>query len=178
MTAATCTCNCTCGAQAPQEAPQTDNSAFVPGSHMAAAMGLTAFPVIASKAFRDREYRASTEGADPDLLRFAQAFTRDLKKRGYPFYIHTITRSKADQEAAFAKGVSKARFGQSPHNFGKAADIVHFGKGWNLTKKEWDVLGLIGKEVARRLNLKVTWGGDWKFYDPAHWELTDWKKAK
>ena len=54
-------------------------------------------------------------------------------------------------------------------------DIVHASRAWNLTKKEWDVLGSIGKEIARKRNLKMEWGGDWKFYDPAHWQIKDWR---
>jgi hypothetical protein len=61
-------------------------------------------------------------------------------------------------------------------------DIIHASRAWNLTKKEWDVLGSIGKEIARKRNLKMEWGGDWdgregrpKFYDPAHWQIKNWR---
>ncbi|QCS37219.1 hypothetical protein [Tortoise microvirus 70] len=59
-----------------------------------------------------------------------------------------------------------------------AVDIVHFGRYWDLSPKEWAVVGLIGKEVARRRNIKIVWGGDWRFWDPAHWELKDWKALR
>ena len=41
------------------------------------------------------------------------------------------------------------------------------------------MIGGVGKEVARKMGLRVTWGGDFKsLYDPAHWELTDWRTVR
>jgi len=62
-------------------------------------------------------------------------------------------------------------------------DIVHGVFAWELTPQEWQLLGKIGKQVAWRLNQAlpkerqffVDWGGDWKFYDPAHWEIRGWQ---
>ena len=119
--------------------------------------------------------RASWEGSDPDLITFFKAFSKDLQARGMPFFAHCFVRSHALQDTLYANGVSKARAGQSPHNWGMAVDVVHYGRFWQLTRQEWAVVGLLGKEAARRRNIKVTWGGDWRFYDPAHWELSDWK---
>lgn len=90
----------------------------------------------------------------------------------YPFY---FVRTHDEQDRLYAKGVTKAKGGESPHNYGCAVDQVHYSRYWDLTKKEWAVIGLIGKEVARRRNIKIVWGGDWGFYDPAHWELRDWR---
>ena len=44
-----------------------------------------------------------------------------------------------------------------------------------LSRKEWDVLGHIGEEVAAQRGLKLEWGGRWKFYDPAHWQVADFQ---
>lgn len=148
----------------------------LPATHQAAAQSLVNRERANSIALSNRSLATSTEGADDDILRFSVAFLRDLRKRGLPFIPHIYFRDEETQNRLRKQGVSKAKWGQSPHNFGMAVDIVHFGKYWNLTPLQWAVIGLIGKEVARRLNLKVTWGGDWKFYDPAHWELSDWKK--
>ena len=60
-------------------------------------------------------------------------------------------------------------------DYSAAVDIIHATRGWNLTKKEWDVVGAIGKELARKRNIDIEWGGDWKFYDPAHWQIKSWK---
>lgn len=150
----------------------------LPASHKAAAAALVNRDRAQGVALSNKILQTSTEGADDDILRFSQAFLRDLRKRGYPFFPHVYFRGRELQNRLRKQGVSKAVWGQSAHNYGMAVDIVHFGRYWDLTPTEWAVIGLIGKEVARRLNLKVTWGGDWKFYDPAHWELSDWKKRR
>lgn len=150
--------------------------ANLPGSHMGAAQSLVAPLVVKSVDYLNRVHKVSRDGSDPDIVDFATAFLRDLQRRSMPFFVHCYVRSNAQQDTLYSQGVTKARAGQSPHNWGMACDIVHFGRFWELTQKEWAVVGEIGKEAARRRNIKITWGGDWKFYDPAHWELTDWKK--
>lgn len=151
---------------------------FIPSSHHAAAARLQDFDAVRSMRLKTTRERVSFDGVDPDFRRFAVAFLRDLDRRGYPFFAHSYVRGRAEQDELFRKGVSRAKFGQSAHNFGCAGDFVHFTRAWDLTRKEWAVLGLIGKDVARRCNLKIVWGGDWSFYDPAHWELADWKKRQ
>lgn len=152
--------------------------ASLPGSHQAAAQGLVDRGAADSIALSARVLKTSTEGAHPLILDFTRAFLKDLKARGFPFFPHSFFRSGKVQNELYHQGVSKARAGQSAHNFGMAVDLVHYRRLWGLTEKEWSVIGLIGKEVARRRNIKVTWGGDWSFYDPAHWELRDWKKMR
>lgn len=161
-------------------------SAFLPGSHQAAAHGLVDFATVNSVSFKNRLLETSTAGVDLLILGFSRAFLAALHKRGWPFYAHTYVRSYAEQDRLFALGRSKARAGQSPHNHGLAVDIVHFKRGWDLTRKEWDCVGLVGKEVARTgfyrpevkkmLRPSMVWGGDWKFWDPAHWELELWRE--
>lgn len=78
---------------------------------------------------------------------------------------------------AFSPTAFPERPGRSPHQFGMAVDIAHLTRAWDLTAKEWAVIGLIGKEVARKRKIRIVWGGDFKsIYDPAHWELADWKE--
>lgn len=81
------------------------------------------------------------------------------------------------QNRLYDEGVTKARAGNSPHNYGLAVDIVHGTKAWKIDDLEWTMLGQIGKEAARKANVKIEWGGDWSFYDPAHWQLKDWAKT-
>ena len=57
-----------------------------------------------------------------------------------------------------------------------AVDCIVAHKAWSLSKKEWACLIAIGKEVARRRNIKIDSGYDWDFWDPAHWELEGWKE--
>lgn len=149
--------------------------ASLPNSHQEAARGLVDRGAADSIALSARTLKSSIEGVDPDLKDFSTAFLKELKRRGMPFFPHCYVRSGAVQDSLYAQGVTKARAGESSHNWGMAVDIVHFGRFWNLSHKEWAVIGHIGLEVARRRNLKLSWGGNWSFYDPAHWELSDWK---
>lgn len=153
-----------------------DRPVDLPQTHQEAAQRLVSMATVHSAEYRKRELSVPRDGCDPDLTDFQVAFIKHLKSRGMPFFVHDLMRTKEQQDALFNRGVSKAKFGQSAHNYGMAADIVHYGRFWNLTKKEWAVVGLIGKEIARRRGIKMTWGGDWNFYDPAHWELADWKE--
>lgn len=148
--------------------------ARLPASHGAAAAGLVDRVALESATYHRLERRADREGVHPHLAAFYLRFIKELKTRGIPMYFHSGLRSDEEQNVLFKKGVTKARAGQSPHNHGMAFDLVHWKRQWDLTPMEWAVIGAIGKEVARKMNLKIRWGGDWKFYDPAHWELMGW----
>jgi len=102
-------------------------------------------------------------------------------------------RGKAAQEAAFAGGHSKARYGESPHNAeaphkALAVDIAPYsgetGYLWN-DKEMFNLLAEHVKTTADRLMIKgiitneIEWGGDWtSFKDMPHWQLTNWKELK
>lgn len=99
----------------------------------------------------------------------------------------TITegsRTREQQEKYLKAGTSKAKFGQSAHNYtpSLAIDIVPYPvpvnkKGeWDSKSKKWDDLALIVKSIADEKGIRITWGGDFKsIVDKPHWELTDWK---
>lgn len=123
--------------------------------------------------------RADRDGAHPDILEFEKRLVTKMRKQGVPLFAHCIWRTPEQQDAAFVLGHSRAVAGESPHNFGMAADIVHGTKAWNLPPKSWDLLGHIGKEISVQSGIAITWGGDFKsLWDPAHWELKEWKLAK
>lgn len=148
----------------------------IPDTHKRHAENLVDKALVRSVPYLNRSVY-HTERVHPDLLRFIETFMRLLQSRSFPFFVHELVRDKHTQNAYFAKGVSKARWGSSAHNFGMAADIVHFGRYWELSKQEWNLVGALGKEAARKSGVKVTWGGDWaSIWDPAHWELADWRK--
>lgn len=145
------------------------------------------WPVEAVRSLRDRAYFDaerhrgdqvfSRGGADPRMVKFAQAFLKAAHEQKIPLRVFNIWRSPEAQLAYKRRGTSNAGPGQSPHNYGLAVDMIHAVRAWDLTRDEWDMLGVMGKEIARRQNLKVKWGGEFKsLYDPAHWELRDWKK--
>lgn len=134
-------------------------------------------------AFRSRQYRASRVGAHPLLAEFLTAFEQELWARDIPFVVHQVVRSAAEQNALYEKGVTRAKAGQSPHQSGCAADLIHYTRGWELhddpvlARLMWEIVGAIGKEVARRKQIPIEWGGDFKtFKDPAHWQLAKWKE--
>lgn len=130
---------------------------------------------VNSEGYREQQNRAVRRGAHPDILEFERKFVTRLYKLGVPFFAHAMVRTAEEQLAAFERGASKARPGQSPHNYGMAVDLVHCRIGWNLDRKSWDMIGHIGKEVAAQAGLDLEWGGDWRFWDPAHWQVKGWK---
>jgi peptidoglycan L-alanyl-D-glutamate endopeptidase CwlK len=97
-------------------------------------------------------------------------------------FSHTL-RSFAEQDALYyAKPqVTKAKGGQSYHNYGLAIDIVLLvdkdGNGTNETaswdvKKDFDDDGKADwmEIVAIFKRYGWEWGGDWKFYDAPHFQ--------
>lgn len=84
-------------------------------------------------------------------------------------------RGKAEQEAAFASGASKARFGQSGHNQNPsiAIDIVPYPIDWkNLERFKTLAAWLLS--CAKAKGIKLYWGGNWpKFKDYPHYSINN-----
>lgn len=77
-------------------------------------------------------------------------------------------RSYAEQDALFAQGgVTRARGGQSNHNFALAFDVTMFGGSKPVYESpRYREVGQLGKSLG------LTWGGDWKsIVDEPHFEL-------
>lgn len=127
--------------------------------------------------------RADWQHADVRLARWSSIFIELARKRDIPLYVHTCFRGEEDQRLANHLGNSKAVFPNSPHNIGEAVDVVHGLFHWDMTKQEWDLLYVLGSRALDILNsslpaaekLNLSWGGKWRFYDPAHWEVLDFK---
>ena len=101
------------------------------------------------------------------------------------FVILDAQRGRAEQEKAFKGGFSKARFGQSAHNYipAVALDVVPYPIDFD------DVEGFkkIAKtfmRIAKEKGLPIRWGGDWdmdgdwkdeRFLDWGHFELHPWR---
>lgn len=165
----------------PYPSPEETRLAPMPGKFREALEAMRNPEFLASIKHQEQHLRVSREGAHPaivgDLAQrgFLPVFLRRMGALGVPMFAHCIWRSEEVQDELFRAGRSKAKAGQSAHNYGCALDFVHGTEGWNLNEQQWSVVGHVGKEVALSLGLKVVWGGDWKFYDPAHWELADWR---
>lgn len=115
--------------------------------------------------------RADWQQCDHRIMRFAAHLVEELRKQGVPMFVHSAFRTREQQSSLVAAGRSKASWPVSAHNQGKAVDIVHSRFAWDMTPEEWAYIGKVGKRVADRLDLEVEWGGDWRFYDPAHWQV-------
>lgn len=89
----------------------------------------------------------------------------------------TITcghRGEKEQQDAFDKGTSKAKFGQSKHNNlpSLAVDICPYPINWNDKDERWRKMALNAMWCAGRLGFEIVWGGDFKsIKDMPHFEL-------
>jgi RHS repeat-associated protein len=77
-------------------------------------------------------------------------------------------RTYSQQDEIYARGASKAKGGQSNHNFALAMDVAIYENNKYLSKGfEWQYKTY--GDIAKKRGLM--WGGDWKsFFDPAHVE--------
>jgi len=126
--------------------------------------------------------RADYQGAPAALRLFTWRYMRALRARGLPFYVHTCWRDPLTQKILKSEGRSTLSSG--PHQRSCAVDVVSAIDHWEIPDPLWSYVGTLGESVARGLHLgrgldektlKVEWGGRWNFYDPAHWQLSDWK---
>jgi hypothetical protein len=111
----------------------------------------------------------------PLVQRKADAIISEMARRGHPVRIVQGFRSIEEQNKLYAQGrngnpgaiVTRARGGESFHNYGVAVDFVFRKEGYNATEALWQLLGRVGKAQG------FEWGGDWKgFVDRPHFELT------
>lgn len=120
------------------------------------------------------EHILSKYQVHPELLAFFYVF-----RAAHPdAHISASGRGELEQNEHFEKKVSKAKWGQSPHNYepvmaldwfrltqagGASFDLPWFREVMNPMVKKFD---------------KLVHGGDWKFKDWPHVELADWKNNK
>lgn len=133
--------------------------------------------------------RADWTGVPPELQQLAYKIQSRLRRMHIPVYVHSCYRSPSLQQMLVDAGHSKVLSGA--HQRSAAVDIVHNHFHWNCDKEFWDLLGRVAFEEAEKLTMKgppyddpkrakrtkmkINWGGNWSFYDPAHIELADWK---
>lgn len=154
---------------------------LVPDTFDAALRGMADRPFLESQHWQEQQWRADRLGAHPDVVKFEKLMVRRLAALGVPMFAHCVVRTAKAQTEAYVKGHSKAKPGQSPHQYGCAVDLIHARKGWELTARQWKLIGHIGKEIVASAGLDIVslaWGGDWSFYDPAHWEVRGWQQLK
>lgn len=111
------------------------------------------------------------EGVHPDLVKVVK---RAIQITEQDFTVLEGLRSLERQKELVKKGASKTM--NSRHLTGHAVDIapwVNGGVSW-----DWDYYYEVAdamKEAARELGVDITWGGDWKWADGPHWELS-WQR--
>lgn len=153
------------------EGEYKDGPVFVAPKRLAVSQNYMTAPHMLTK-----HNRADWQHVDLDLQIFAARFIETMRRKGIPLYVHSAFRTKREQNLLKQAGRSRAAWPHAPHCQGAAVDIVHGRYHWEMTETEWALMGKVGKAVAKKLGIAVTWGGDWKFYDPAHWEITDWRQ--
>jgi peptidoglycan L-alanyl-D-glutamate endopeptidase CwlK len=135
-----------------------------------------------TKQIRDElgEFGPRTETNIVSLLPAAQIKAREfmnaVKGRPLTYRILSGTRTYAEQDVLFRRkpAVTKARGGQSNHNFGIAWDVGIFEGGkyyTGATKKEDKAYVELGALIKTKVS-GLEWGGDWKsFKDKPHYQL-------
>lgn len=128
-------------------------------------------------------------GVHPNLVKIMKEAIKDSP---VDFTITSGLRTTKEQQAEYAKGrtkpgikvtyrdgvTKKSNHQAKPDGFGHAIDLYPYYNGAVQVhdKEVIPKLKLIAvhvKAVAKCMNLKITWGGDWKNpYDPPHFELS------
>lgn len=100
------------------------------------------------------------------------------------FTIMDSMRGRAAQEAAFAKGNSKAHFGDSAHNYDPAVavDIAPYPVDFKNIQRFKDLAAIVLR-IAKAQGVTLRWGGDWNMdgstadgWDFPHFELHPWRE--
>lgn len=112
----------------------------------------------------------SIDDLDPRVQDGARAVTRAWADAGFDVLITCTYRSNAEQDKLYAQGrtapgfkVTKARAGESLHNFGLAIDfvpMVHGKPAWD-DPKPFEMLA----RMAQIADPRLKWGGDFKSID-------------
>lgn len=117
----------------------------------------------------------------PPFQQLARQFLEECAKAGHKLRVTYGLRTMAEQAALYAQGrtapgaiVTRAKAGESPHNYAAAIDVVFLlpdGKvNWD---GPWAAIGAIGERLG------LVWGGSFRgFVDRPHFEWRDWRTLK
>ncbi|QLI83209.1 M15 family metallopeptidase [Chitinibacter fontanus] len=112
---------------------------------------------------------------NPQFVQQVLLLMKKMQERGYPLALLEGYRSpeRQDDLAQLANVVTKAKGGQSKHQYGIAVDLAPMkdGKVVISEKDPWafDAYQALGEEAVA---LGLTWGGKWSFKDYGHIEQT------
>lgn len=111
----------------------------------------------------------------PEVQDRCGLFIQACKDQGIDLILTSTYRDFEQQNALYAQGrttpgkrVTKAKGGQSFHNFGVAFDVVPVVNGKAVWDDDtlWKTIGEIGESVG------LEWGGRWEFVDKPHFQFT------
>lgn len=90
-------------------------------------------------------------------------------------HISEAGRGKAKQEKMLEDGKSRAKFGESAHNFNCAVDIFVNKRGLYIYDKHW-----FETVLAPKIPTWLTWYGapGSKFYELPHIEISNWRDLR
>lgn len=119
----------------------------------------------------------------PCVKERAERFIAACKVSGIDLLVTSTYRDNESQNALYAQGrtapgkiVTKAKGGESFHNYRCALDVVPIINGkpnWNSADPVWAEVGRLGKLAG------LEWAGDWKtFKETAHFQYTGGKTLK
>lgn len=125
-------------------------------------------PVVATNEKVDPRSEIAIATLHQKVMPLTRQLIQLASQQNITIKITSGTRTYAEQDALFAKGgVTKARGGQSNHNFGLAFDVTIFDGSqpvWESPK--YKIVGKLGESVG------LSWGGRWtSIVDEPHFEL-------
>lgn len=124
--------------------------------------------------------RASIAKLHPKLRAIVEEAIKEID-----FKVLDSTRGRAAQTKAFMQGNSKAKFGQSAHNYVPAIAMDLFPAPYDWTNiAAFDRLAVVIRRIAKEQGTPIRWGGDWNMdgdktksdaWDKPHFELHPWR---
>lgn len=123
----------------------------------------------------DERSERNIKTLDPRVQPLARELIEKAVELGINAKVISGSRTYAEQDKLYAQGrsakgpvVTKAKGGQSWHNFGLAFDVGIFsadGKTYYGEHKDYARLGAVGEKLG------LEWGGKWKFVDEPHFQF-------
>lgn len=104
-----------------------------------------------------------------------RAWFLGLRKRCPEAHVSCAGRGRIEQEACFARRVSRAHWGESAHNYNAALDLFVLVGGAVAWPIEWFV-----HNVGRTLVPGLKWYGEpgAAFFELPHVEVSDWRERR
>jgi peptidoglycan L-alanyl-D-glutamate endopeptidase CwlK len=119
---------------------------------------------------------------NPKVQPLARKLVETATAQGIHVKVISGHRGYQEQDDLYAQGrtkpgkiVTKAKGGQSNHNFGTAFDIGIFdkaGRKYFGESPDYEKVGVIGESLG------LEWGGRWKFVDEPHFQLNEGRDMK